>query len=58
MSEYAQDELLNGTDLTDHAGGVSAGRVSLSPEQWARLWVVIAIAILWFLGGIAFKGRN
>jgi hypothetical protein len=54
----AGDALMNGTDLTAHADGQSDSSGGMTPEQWARVWVGVSIAALWFLGGIVFKGRN
>lgn len=62
MSEAYADELMEGTDVSMHedggyaAQGAMRGRIPVHIHAW--LLIIGALAALWFIGGVLFKGVN
>lgn len=62
MSETYADELMEGVDVADHldggfgAEGQMRGRLPVTMHAWIIL--VGSLAVLWFIGGVLFKGVN
>jgi hypothetical protein len=62
MSESYADELMEGVDVANHldggygAEGSMRGRLPIHVHAW--LILLGSLALLWFIGGVLFKGVN